>query len=194
MSAYLAALAFKSTEFALMHHVALVWGLSALLRAEELAEFEKLLDPGNSSGPPGDEWAFLCRRFRYGEFAIAAKAKLELDLKYGSPLTRERALERLKHPMPSASENPHSTWPVGTRFKALFLDESAEIEALGARAEFPEMYYDAPTFQQITRLLMAAHAKQYPDAEVDARARILAHATWWVDHDAAEPPGSKPGT
>ena len=194
MSAHLVALGFKGTEFDSPRHAALIEGLSALFAREELSAFEKLVDPQNHLGPPGSEWAFLCRRFRYGEFALAKKATLELEMRYGILGTRERAAAEIKRSLPPASENPHSNWPIDARFRAMFLDQTAEIDALGKRAEYPEMYYDASTFQRITQLLMAAHAKTYPDDEREARTRILRHVAWWVAHDSDEPPGSKAAT
>jgi hypothetical protein len=177
---------------------ALLYGLATVFLDKKLESLRDLVDPQVAgptvSGEPG--WG-IERQHRKGEVLQAQlrirnhflRAGLDAD---GKPLpnlsaaqqeeharTRERASRSpvMNAPLPSEDRGADPSWPAWARFKVdLIASEFGD-------PKYPLQYYDAASFEGFLRKLLPVYVKYHPES-AELVDQILAHAHYWVEHDA----------
>ena len=131
----------------------------------------ELVDPRHPGGHLGGEpgWS-IDRQMEPGEARLfVARQRIEFANAKPKPVVV---------PDPPADAGPDPTWPRWARFKAElgFPDEFGN-------PKYPLCYYDAATFEDFLKKILAVYVKYHPESTAQAE-QILKHAAYWVEHDA----------
>jgi hypothetical protein len=197
----------SGTEFSAPEHEVL-WRLAlSSLQGGDAKFWVDFLDPGRVGQGYSDEVGFsLTRRLRAGEWRRAVQERRERTVRSGLTLNgrpdptysigmqeaqeriRARAAKESLKALPNEDEDPTRSWPVRSRFLTEVDVEYHKTYDVIHDPRFPKVYYDAIKLERFLLRMLAVVEVFRPEGRAQFD-EVRSHLRWWVEHDAAHPPG-----